>query len=469
MQHNTKRAAFSGVRWLAACAIAAAIGASAIALAQNAGQFSENTGLSGAVLANTEDADANACFKRCQETQGCTGFQFAGPAIGPVIDRRMGRGVPRTRCTLYTGEIKSQPTNGVVSCAMPCTGPQVVNRLPKGWREPDFKDRPVINLPPGTVPDTKPADPPPAYVGPGRINMGNATVPMMPGATTPPAPGTNSGPTPPPPPRLRGWEVVEGPDVEVAQGAQVSEAVATCPSGKVALSAGYVITPSVGSNQAYGAEVKAATIDGPNARVRVRNANIFDRIRVKALAVCVNPNGVPLQFVRAANDASSDITPANAVIECGQGQRLIGGGFSGENDSHPFTHAPGAIAGMALGYASQTVKATPLPGQFRTELLGVCAPATAVPDWEIVGGPMQTVGGRSSATLEVRCPGSKHPLVGGFVGAMTARGSALALIANTLDPRLNSGGRGYSAAVTNRDIAANTFGVNLSVACATAS
>ena len=466
--------------------------------------FAANAGIAGGqILASINEPTAAQCLARCRGTAGCTAFQFAGGAFGgPGLNPP---NAPGASCTLFAGSASLRPLQGVTACLMPCDGSQQANAMPnlRGARDltgatPGGRTAPsLVNAPP--------VEPPPqgAFIGPAPAMKAGMAVLPPPAPTpaapvvSPPAPGA-SGPAPAAPvARLTGFQIVTGPQVTIAP-LSIADAVASCPASKVVLSVGYRISPTNADPQ-FGAEVKGAMPDGASGRVRIRNANVFVPIQAEAHVVCVDAVA-GVRAVRTSYSATSDRVPALTSVNCGA-DRVIGGGFMGETESHPVANGPMPSmsastpnAQPTFGLASASVKTTPLPGRFTTEVVGICAQPGLVPDWEPVMGPLQTIGGRSTAGLSLQCPAGKRMLARGIAHGGWLRpdrnsqapnshivsdlqlGNAypLALITNLLlpqDSRLPSGqplaGGGASGFVSNRDLAGNTVVVTLAGVCAT--
>lgn len=494
---NTRSQAHPILRhWVAALAACAALSGVAQAQPVAVGAVTPparvDTALRGSVLATLRAASPAACLAECRRVQGCTGYNFSGTGAGPVLPGspggKLGANVdPRAaNCTLLSGTLTDASIKGVVSCRMPCTadaaGPVATSRPLPGatLRDPNV----ALTRPP--LP-TRQAPAAASTAAPGALLT--ALPPAIVGSYTPPPPPR---PAPPPPPRtappvpapavartgVSGYEVVAGPLVNVAP---LSHTVtsAQCPAGKVALSAGYRVTP--GGDAQFGLEVRGAMPDGRLATVRVRNANVVDAARAQAFAVCVNSiAGLRVIDVPASGFGAGD--PAQLrQLECAATERLVGGGVMATNDVMMAANAPrrpsfddpvvfgtsglpGSSGSGSPGpgqgppasdapavWRTRTVasSAVALPGSVNFSARALCAPEAAVDGWELVESAEVSLGARTRAEPALSCSGGKALLAAGV-----AQGSdnLLDMVVASMAPKANT--LEWAAQIANR----NTIG-----------
>lgn len=450
--------------------------------------FAANSGIAGGtVLASVNEPTAAQCLARCRATAACTAFQFAGGAFG-------GPGqppnLPGASCTLFSGATSLRPLPGSTACVMPCDGSAPVARLPGDVLRPGQapgRFAGAVDLPPRSAGEPSP---PPAYIGPLPKQSGTA---MLPPAPQPPSPAPAPAPAPP---TLSGYAIAVGPLSGVGPGSYGTVTVA-CPAGKVALSAGYRVLPFNAEPQ-YGVELRTAVPENATARVVFRNAFAFGPIHVEPYAICVDP--LPgMRAIRQGFVARSDTQPDSMLVSCAANERLVGGGFIGGGEAHPVVAAPVRHVSGAHGLVVAAVKTSPVLIGSNTntvEAVALCAPASAVPDWETAMGAWQTINRRSSASMMLDCPPGKRMLAGGvvhssyvwrepvqrdpnapvvFVPAPTFNDfNPLAQLSNMSFPgetRRPNGqplpGGGLRAMVSNRDIGWAVVRVGLANACAT--
>lgn len=241
----------------------------------------------------------------------------------------------------------------------------------------------------------------------------------------PPGPARIKGPLPPPPatttpappPRpmatgISGLQIIAGPTVDVAPLALAS-ASAQCPTGKIALSAAADFRAPAASTA--GLEMRGAWPDNRLGTVRVRNANVGVRATVRALVVCaVPPNGLR-QVWTGASTLSAGSAPARFSTPCNSGERLVGGGVMGRDQTVIASNAPGGKTPESGGWLLNAMSASPvaLPGTVGAEVKALCASALAVDGWEIVESVPVALGAKSQTTLTVGCPAGKGLLAAG--------------------------------------------------------
>lgn len=382
--------------------------------------------LSGKVLASSNVGDALACQNACKRTPGCSGYSF---------DRNA-----KANCTLLTGALTDVAVRGAVSCRMPC--------------EPG----PRMSVLPPKLPTTirQPAQTAAAAPAPAPLSV--APLPMVVGTyKPPPAPAPAAAQTPAPAVRtgVTGYEVVRGAVVNVAPLAH-TVAMAQCPAGKVALSAGYKFTGS--GNAEFGLEVRGAIPEGRQALVWMRNANVLDAAQAQAIAVCVNP----IAGLRVADSRTESLADRGnpSQLTCSGRERVVGGGVMAGNETHIQANAPRPY-GDPGGWLVTVVRSSPLAGQdpIRTRIL--CAPEAAVDGWQLIETAPAWVPGHQGRTLSQMCPISKVFLAGGVA---QQSGPLLDMVVNTLSPGTSVT---WSSQVLNRNTnAISTIDAVLAAVCA---
>ncbi len=456
------------------------------ALPGSASPFAANSGIAdGAILAATNESSAAQCLERCRSTAGCNGFQFSGGTYATPRQPNL----PGGNCILFSGASRLRPQEGLTACLMPCDGSSRSPGITLRPIDPDARVAGPGRVLPGRAEPAAPAPPPAAYVGPSGSIKSFVATPLP--APTPPASAQ-----PVSAPMLTGYAIAVGPLTPIGSGTY-GTVTAQCPAGKVALSAGFRALP-INAEPQYGVEVRTAVPENSVARVVVRNAFAFGHIQVEPYAICVDP--LPgMRAIRQGFVARSDQQLDSAVVSCGPNERLIGGGFIGAGETHPVVAAPVRHSSGAQGYVVAGAKTSPTALSAATttvEIIALCAPATAVPDWEIVTGAWQTINRRASASMMLDCPPGKRLLAGGamhaayvwrepvardpnapvvFVPAPTFSDfNPLAQLSNMNfpgDTRLPNGqplaGGGLRAMVSNRDIGWAVVNTGLSSACAT--
>ena len=506
---NTRCKAHSQPRhWraaLAACAALAGLAqaqAQPVALGVVAPPARVDTALRGSVLATLRSASPAACLAECKRVRGCTGYNFAAPGPGPVLPDspggRLGANVdPRAaNCSLMSGMLSDAPNRGVVSCRMPCTADAAgsvatAQPLPGAVvRDPNLAlGRPPLptRQPPATASATAPA----------LAALLTAPAPVIVGTYTPPPPPGPATAAPAPAPRpaavrtgVSGYEVVPGPMVDIAP---LSHALtsAQCPAGKVALSAGWRVTP--GGDAQFGLEVRGAMPDGALATVLVRNANAFVAARAQAFAVCVNAiAGLRAIEVGRTGFAASD-APQLRQLDCAASERLVGGGVMGTNDVMLGSNAarrptfddlivfgtsglpgsPGAGAGTSAPPAASSPavwrvnvassNAVALPGSVSFSARALCAPEAAVDGWELIESAQVSLGARSRAEPALGCPGGKALLA---AGVSQRSNNLLDMVVASMAPKPNT--LDWAAQIANRNTIGGSGAVvaGLSAVCA---
>ncbi len=446
-----------------------------------------DTRLAGTVLANLKVDSAAQCLAECRRVAGCSGFAFNAAPVRGTLDRGglplPGRpGSTLSNCTLLSGALSESPQPQSVSCRMPCeagsatTGPIAAapGRLPgtvmppPGTRLPLAP--PVQPAPPGsdgTSRDGKPPTPGTPAPVPAPV-----PVPVMPGTiAVPVAPLqlARSG--------VRGWEVVTGAPVQVAPLSSAT-AVAQCPPGKVALSAGWLTQVGV-PDAAYGVEIRGAISDGSAASVFLRNANVGQAVTLRAQAVCITP----MAGLRAIDLPRQPLGDRALRLEtaCQPNERVIGGGVMASIDALMAANAPAPRADGAPMWRSVARKASPLAGwQEVSRARVLCAPEHLVDGWELAAAPDALLGARSRADMELRCsPGTRVLATGlqalprddaivfttgsGDFGTPDAQAAE-----DGLATQLQAGGSHALTTVLNRNLlgAANGLRMRLTAVCA---
>lgn len=430
------------------CAVALAIVASSFTAAQAqpsaAGTVSPpvraDIALSGKVLAGHNTGDHLACQNACKSTAGCSGYSFNRNA--------------KASCTVLGGGLADVAVTGAVSCRMPCEASPAKTALAQPapgalLRTPDAtKSAAAMPLPTTVPPPARPLQMTPSLAAPMPL-VAIAPVPpppdpnaKAPRAAPPPAPAPPA-PTKAPAARtgVAGYEVVQGPEVNVAPLAHTL-ASAQCPAGKVALSAGYSFT-AVG-DASFGLEVRGAIPEGRAANVWVRNANVVDAAKARAIAVCVNEI-VGLRAVDSWTESLDDRgNPSH--LACAGRERLVGGGVMAGNDTHITANAPQPWGDPGTWLVT-VIRSSPLAGQDRIRTRALCAPEAAVDGWEVIQTAPVGLGGRTQRMLLQTCPGGKVLLSG---GVLQRGGPPLDMVVNTLGPQ---GAIAWSTHVHNRNMA----------------
>lgn len=452
-------------QWIAALAACTALAglarAQPLAIGAVAPPARVDTVLRGSVLASLRAVSPAACLAECKRVQGCTGYNFAAPGPGPELPGspggKLGAAVdPRAaNCTLLRGALSDAPTRGVVSCRMPCSadaaGPVATPQPLPGASVHD------PNLALGRPPLSK-LQPAASAQAPAALLATPA--PVIVGTYTPPPPPPRPAPPPPPPPPpprpaspapapapapavvrtgVSGYEVVSGPEINVAPLAY-TVASAQCPVGKVALSAAYSFTAS--GFASFGLEVRGAMPDGRTANVWMRNANVVDAAKGRAIAVCVN-DVAGLRVVDSWTESLDDrVNPSH--LTCTGRERLVGGGVMAGNDTHITANAPQRWGDPGT-WLVEVIRSSPLAGQDRIRTRALCAPEAAVDGWEVIQSARVGLGGRSQRMLLQTCPGSKVLLAG---GVLQSSGPPLDMVVSTLGPQ---GPIAWSTEVKNRN------------------
>jgi hypothetical protein len=283
---------------------------------------------------------------------------------------------------------------------------------PPGEREPGAPNPPAGRF----------AKPAPSMVAPGPKPM------------APPSPTTvvRSG--------VSGYEIVSGPLVDVAP-LSYTIAIAECPAGKVALSAAF--TFDAGGDASFGLEVRGAMPEGRQAKVLMRNANVFVPAKARAVAVCVNQ----IAGLRVSNTGPLPTSAGAGMVTrnqaCAPNERVVGGGMEGGMDGMMSANGP---QGTAWRVAAMTSTPIPLPGANSASGRALCAPEAAADGWEVVQTPDLTLGSRSQSTLSLACPAGKILVSGGVVQHSS---NGLDLVFNRLVP-----GNSWTAHVHNRSVVA---------------
>lgn len=244
--------------------------------------------------------------------------------------------------------------------------------------------------------------------------------------------------------RIRGHQIVLGPVANVSRLGTVDTS-AQCPDLKVAIGAGYTITPpSQFPDVRFGLEIKQALPQGNSALVTVRNAHVTQDASVRAIAVCIDPTLMALRNVDVRTGAGTE-----AVAACGPSEQVIGGGFKVDSAHHPETSAPRSNPNgpSKSGWVLRTKQRI---SAFPATVRAICAQGLvplSVDGWEIVANSQETaLSGRSDATLRLSCPQNKALLSAGVSGF----GRDIALLTGSLEP----GGdvSTWQALLLNRDI-----------------
>jgi hypothetical protein len=379
-------------------------GVSAVAWAQVQGYYNTEN-LTGQHLASMDVLTPAACHSACEGLTGCTGFVFGGPIGGSLKLPSAGdlqwpdRPLPAANCSLLTGPLESRPGTNVWSCRMPCTpgsdqsgivqiplpeGPIPVPDERLGKLKPGAKgveptiiapDTPILELP--IKPDIggkAKTGVPEGKLGKGRFGGGERPQESGASQTT----GEPAGQTTPPQP-LTGFEIVRSGTITVAP-LSSGTVSASCSPGKIAISVGYLAAPknSGAADAGRGLEIKSAMPTGASGKVTLRNANVFERATLQAIATCINP--VPgLRDVPVVDGVQG---PETVSAACNADERVVGGGFEGGMDGHPRGSFP-----VENGWQVDATKASPLPGRYNFTSRALCAPANAVAGWTVLASP----------------------------------------------------------------------------------
>jgi hypothetical protein len=337
--------------------------------------------LQGNLLQAVQKNSQADCQAACAATAGCSGYTLQVPGYA--------REPAKANCALYGGAVSEMPAVGSVSCRMPCTPPLSLSAGSKGL---------MLNKPLATLQ----VQPTATRAAPllNKLGTGQAAASVAP-------------PPPPPAPQalgVAGYEIVVGPQVDVAP-LSSAETSAQCPAGKVALSAGVDFTAA--GNASFGLEVRGAWPIDRLATVRLRNANVFEPGRARAIAVCVDAIPAMRTAYFDAGTPGQMEAPTTRLGACASGERLIGGGVMGREDTVIASNAPSS-AGF---WQSTSVRASPvsLPGTVNIEARTVCAPRAQVDGWEYLETPEVTLGARSQASLNLACTNGKVMLAAGVV------------------------------------------------------
>lgn len=415
--------------------------------------------LRGQVLAGMQVDSHPACQSECKRVSGCTGYNLATGSVRPPQPMP---GMPLTpapaNCTLLAGTLTDAPVRGVISCRMPCTATGstgVAGRVPVSTGQTGAQGGAILRPPKGTL---VPATPAPA------APVAGAVLPVVPplvmgGTYTPPraavpAPAPAPRPTPVARSGVSGYEVVLGPEITLAPLASAT-ATALCASGKVALSAGYRML--AGGDASFGLEVRGLMPEGREARVLMRNANVFEQARVRAMAVCVNAIA-GLRAVDSETTAGSN-SVGDARMACAAGERVVGGGAMGTLNSLFGINAPagGASDGAWL---VKMLSSTAAPGmRVSAATRALCAPEAGADGWEIVRSASQSLGAHSQTTLALSCPTGKALLAAGLTQGSN---NLLDMVSNTLQPQDNT--LAWQAHVHNRNTINGSGHVDVSLA-----
>lgn len=404
--------------------------------------------LNGNVLATLKVATHAQCEAECRRVAGCTGYNFSTTEIAgtlPMPNRVPSKVLPK--CTLLAGALSEAAAGNVVSCRMPCDasapapGPRTL---------PDLAQRtPVLRVPPATA--IAPAAPPLAQRNDGRSSDGKTPALSPPSAPPPPA-------TPPPRPvtgtlttiapvlppmqlarsGVHGWEVVTGAPVQIAPLSSAT-AVAQCPAGKVALSAGYLTSVSV-PDANFGIEVRGTLPEGDVARVFVRNANIAQAVTLRPQAVCITP----MAGLRVIDIPHQQVSRSMLRLEsaCQPNERVIGGGAMASIDVLLTANGPVARNDGTVAWRSSAFNATAFAVGQDIRLRVLCAPEHLVDGWQSAVAPDAQLGARSRTDVDLRCSAGTRVLaaglqmlpdtngIGGFTQLQAAGSHAVATVLN---------------------------------------
>jgi hypothetical protein len=466
--------------------------------------------LDGVPLATLQLNNYGACQAECKRVQGCTGFNFStiGPGVVPLEGgpRSPGKGIPppSPNCTLFQGELNDRKVNQIVSCRMPCTvatsgmlgRPPTQGRPVDILRDPNNSSASVIGkegstnsgaagaatmrVPPtgqlaggstGVLTPGKLVTPPP--VPPTNAQPSTNSQPPAPPPTNPPSSGSTSGGTGAPtstgqstqPPALPvragiiGYEVVFGAPVIIAP-LSSADVFAQCPSGKVAISAGYDFTVGQGGGSndlLFGYEIRGAKPTNNLVKVIARNANVFVAGSVRAVAVCITP--IPgmrtIEFFTLQNSPNEAVNATNSQA-CNATERLIGGGVSGMIEL--MMNANGPQQSPSAWQVKQASNSPFSGGAFRSGLasVAICAPEHLVDGWEYVESAPVFLGARVMSNAFVACAANKVMVTAGVM--QQSNSQDIDMIANSLKPA-STGSFNWVAQIQNR----NTLGLSGSV------
>jgi hypothetical protein len=389
-----------------------------------------NSELQGNVLSYLVVADFAACRAQCAATSGCSGFNFYAGRLGPLVPGSLS-GQPgrlpnpiHANCTLLGGNPNESSLTGVNSCRMPCSKqmrpPTPVNRLP-----------PVV----------------------GSVLLPVVVPPLQ---AVPPTPVAG----------LSGYEVVTGPTVQIAPLA-VTQVEVRCPQGKVALSAAYRVSDSpfdgssihfhAGSDPALGFEVRGALPDGDRARLLVRNANLSQTAYTQAVAVCVNAHPGLRSIERSLEvygGLSGHIT--DQQVRCTDNERLVGGGVMTDPNTLIGTNAPQPADAWQWRLMLSSAVLTSAPNATARAL---CAPAAAVPGWQLAEAGAVSVGAASGQRVGLTCPAGKVMLA---AGVAQHSNNLLDMIVSTLAPSAQAGE--WEAWIHNRNVISGSGNVRATLA-----
>lgn len=272
----------------------------------------------------------------------------------------------------------------------------------------------------------------------------------------PPPPPPAPAPTPRP---VTGYEIIEGPPIEVAP-LQLSMPAAQCSPGRIPVGGGYVFG-GVADND-WGYEVRGVSdfrTGTASMRARVRNANVFVRGTARASAVCIAPPPGVRKFEIGWH--ATDVIETAAA--CSNTEIVIGGGGFADFETQLNISAPGR-AGM---YGWTAGSGWRMAGQrsgagYTHGLTGqvTCAPAGTIDGWEIVESASVSVGARGRARLDLRCPAGKVLLAAGVVG-----GSGIDMVVNRL---VIAHGGTATAQVLNRNVLGGQVFASMTGICARA-
>ncbi len=419
--------------------------------------------LSGSWLASAQTGSSGECKEQCRKRKDCSGYTFFldGPAgkivLGGKLDETGGR---EPNCAMLTGVLNESAEPGATSCRMPCDGSE------SAFIQPDeIGQRPLQPLDPAVTQAGSDGESATIKNGeltvrpdkPGReieMNEVAVVVPDVP-ADPPPVPALSQVPVP-----ITGYEVVAGPDVAIPP-LGWAEATATCPSGKVAISGGYVMT-AADPNVLFGLEIKGVMPDGNfgignQVKALFRNADTGQSGTGHAIAVCFNrPPGM--------SNRNNSVYPASE--SCGADQDLIGGGTWVDASQYVTSLHPVEIGRSGTNSWTATLTATPTIHE-RVSSRAICVPRGTVEGILHRTSPWYGLSGRTAVILQERCPAGKVALSGGFA-SRTFGADDIAALFGTLEP--SGDGARWSAEMRNRDLFGGPDSVQgqLSIVCATA-
>lgn len=257
---------------------------------------------------------------------------------------------------------------------------------------------------------------------------------------TPPTP-TPPTPTPTPPAPTPATPLALLPDVQSVAGPEVvvaplSMATTSAPCGgkKVAIGVGFrarAWNKAADDLVRRGIEIKAAYPESGDGIIAVRNGNVLERIVIQAIAQCVDAR----DYIRRV------YVRLGGLALCNAGEVVIGGGFQTSVDGHLVASRP-----EKGGWGMTAVLTSPLPGRPLTSAVAMCAPAEAVPGWNLSPSAPSQFAAQSQGDVVVGC-GSGAPLAVGVDG--TGGSVPLAIIVANLQP---NGSGGHSSEIWNRDL-----------------